>query len=86
MLRVAQESAAREFIIGTEEGIIHRLLKENPEKKFYSPTVLAICPNMKLITLEKLAWSLEDNQYPIELPSDIIEKARHAIQRMLEIV
>jgi quinolinate synthase len=41
---------------------------------------------MKLITLEKLAWSLEDNEYPIELPSDIIDKARHAIQRMLEIV
>jgi quinolinate synthase len=86
ILRFARESAALEFIIGTEEGIIHRLLKENPEKKFYSPTVLAICPNMKLITLEKLAWSLEDNQYPIELPSDIIEKARHAIQRMLETV
>ena len=86
MLRFARESSAQEFIIGTEEGIIHRLLKENPEKKFYSPTVLAICPNMKLITLEKLAWSLEDNQYPIELPSDIIDKARHAIQRMLEIV
>jgi quinolinate synthase len=86
MLRFARESTAQEFIIGTEEGIIHRLLKENPEKKFYSPTVLAICPNMKLITLEKLAWSLEDNQYPIELPSDIIDTARHAIQRMIEIV
>ena len=86
MLRFARESAAQEFIIGTEEGIIHRLKKENPEKRFYSPTVLAICPNMKLITLEKLAWSLEDNQYPIELPSDIMDKARHAIQRMIEIV
>ena len=86
MLRFARENSAQEFIIGTEEGIIHRLSKDNPEKKFYSPTVLAICPNMKLITLEKLAWSLEDNQYPIELPSDIIDKARHAIQRMIEIV
>lgn len=86
MLRFAKESPAREFIIGTEKGILHRLKKESPDKKFYSPTEHAICPNMKLITLEKLAWSLEDNQYPIELSPDIIDRARGAIQRMIEIV
>ena len=86
ILRFARESPAREFIIGTEKGILHRLQKENPDKKFYSPTEYTICRNMKLITLEKLAWSLEDNQYPIELPSDIMEKARGAIERMIAIV
>lgn len=86
MLRFARESPAPEFIIGTEEGILHRLWKENPNKKFYSPTEHAVCPNMKLITLEKLVWSLEDMRYPIELPSDIIDRARGAIRRMLEIV
>ena len=85
ILRFARESDAREFIIGTEVGIIHRLKKENQDKEFYSPTERAVCPNMKLITLEKLAWALEDNQYPIELPSDIIEKARTAIERMIAI-
>ena len=86
MLRFATESPAREFIIGTEKGILHRLQKDSPDKKFYSPTEYTICANMKKITLEKLAWSLEDNQYPIELPPDIIEKARGAIERMIAIV
>jgi quinolinate synthase len=86
ILRFAKESPAREFIIGTEEGIIHRLKKENPEKSFYAPNDYTVCPNMKLITLEKLAASLEEMQYPIELPSDIIEKARGAIERMIEIL
>lgn len=85
MLRAIKESPAREFIIATEKGIIHRLKQENPEKEFYSPTEHTICPNMKKITLEKLAWSLEDGQYPIELPADIIEKARTSIERMIAI-
>jgi quinolinate synthase len=86
MVRFAKESPAEEFIIGTEKGIIHRLQKDSPDKKFYAPTEHTICANMKKITLEKLAWSLEDNQYPIELPADIIEKARGAIERMIAIV
>ena len=85
MVRFAKESAAREFIIGTEKGLLHRLKKDNPDKEFYSPTEWTICPNMKKITLEKLAWSLEDMQYPIELSADIIERAQGAIRRMVEI-
>ena len=83
MLRYVKESPVQEFIIATELGILHRLTLENPSKKFYPPTEYTICPNMKIITLEKLAWSLEDMQYSIELPSDIIEKARGAIERMI---
>lgn len=86
MLRIVNQSPANEFIIGTEKGIIHRMQKDNPKKGFYSPTEHTICPNMKLITLEKLAWALEDNQYPIELPPDIIVKARGSIERMIRIV
>ena len=85
ILRYVKESPEREFIIGTEEGIIHRLKKENPDKEFYSATKHAVCPNMKKITLEKLAWALEDDQYPIELSPDIIERARTAIERMIAI-
>ena len=85
MVRFAKESPAREFIVATEKGLLHRLAKDNPEKEFYSPTEYTICPNMKKITLEKLAWSLEDMEYKIELPSDIIEKARTSIERMVAI-
>lgn len=85
MLRFARESSAREFIVCTERGIIHRLAKENPGKEFYNASPLNICPNMKKITLEKVLWSLEDMQYEITLPRDTIDKARGAIERMIAI-
>ena len=56
--RYVQASGAKEFIIGTEIGILHRLKKENPEKTFYPVSEKASCPNMKLTTLEKILWSL----------------------------
>jgi quinolinate synthase len=84
--RYAKESASEEFIIGTEIGILHRLKKENPEKYFYPASELAECSNMKLNNLEKILWSLEDMIYPIEVPPDIIRRAKRAIDRMLEIV
>ncbi len=85
MLRVCSESGAGEFIIGTEIGLLHRLRKENPDKKFYPATPLADCPNMKLNTLEKMVWSLEDMQCEIDVPEPIANGARRAIERMLEI-
>lgn len=85
MLRFARESHAEEFIVATEKGLLHRLELENPGKKFYAPTEHTICPNMKKITLEKLAWSLEDMQYKIELPAEIMDKARASIERMIAI-
>jgi quinolinate synthase len=75
-----------EFIIGTETGIIHRMKKENPDKIFYPVTEMAVCPNMKKITLEKVLWSLEDLSYEITVPPDIMKKARLSIDRMLQIV
>ncbi|MFH1335067.1 MAG: quinolinate synthase NadA [Candidatus Zixiibacteriota bacterium] len=84
--RYAQESGSEEFIIGTEIGILHRLKKENPEKHFYPASELAECSNMKLINLEKILWSLEDMIYPVEVPPDIAQRAKRAIDRMLEIV
>lgn len=85
MLKFAKGSNTKEFIIGTEVGIIHRLKKENPDKKFYPVTDKAICPNMKLTTLEKILWSLEDMKTQIEVPADIASKARLAIEKMLSI-
>jgi quinolinate synthase len=84
MLRYAGESAAREFIVCTEKGILHRLRKENPEKFFYPVSEYAVCPNMKRTTLEKVLWSLEDMGYEVTVPEDIMQRARASLQRMLE--
>jgi len=86
MLKYAHESSSNEFIIGTEIGIIYRLKKQNPKKIFYPAKNNIICPNMKLINLEKIMWSLEDNIYEVILPDDIIKKARSSLERMKEFV
>lgn len=85
MIKFVKESKAAEFIVGTETGIIYRLQKENPDKKFYPASKLAVCPNMKLTTLEKVLWSLEDLKTVIKVPEEIAAKAKKAIERMLEI-
>ncbi len=86
MMKFARESKAKEFIIATEVGIIHRLQKENPAKKFYPATELAVCPNMKRTTLEKVLWSLQEEKNRIVVPSGTASKAKLAIDRMLELV
>ena len=83
MCRYARESDAHTIIIGTELGIIHRLAKENPDKHFVPATEQAICPNMKLITLEQVLWALEEMQYRIEVPQQVRSRAEAAVQRMI---
>lgn len=85
MVKYAKETEVREMIIGTEIGIIHRLKKENPGKEFYPAFERAHCPNMKLTTLEKVLWSLEDLKTEIKVDAIIAERARLAIEKMLEI-
>lgn len=85
MIRYVAASDADEFIMCTERGLLHRLRMDNPEKKFYNPSPLNICPNMKKITLEKVLWSLEDMKYEITLPEDIMNKARAAIEGMITV-
>ncbi len=86
MCRYVREAQAMEFIIGTEIGIIHRMQKENPGKVFYPASEKASCPNMKKITLEKILWSLQDMNHQITVPKPVMDKARGAIERMLQIV
>ncbi|MGB9612582.1 MAG: quinolinate synthase NadA, partial [Candidatus Margulisiibacteriota bacterium] len=62
-----------------------RLQKENPGKRFYPATNLAVCPNMKLTTLEKVLWALEEMKTVITVPEEIRIRAKKAIDRMLEI-
>ncbi|MDD3819315.1 MAG: quinolinate synthase NadA [Actinomycetota bacterium] len=85
MLKYVKKSQKKDFIIGTEIGIIHRLKKENPGKNFYPAAGNAICPDMKLINLEKIFLSLDDEKYEIKLQYDIITKAKSAIDRMVSI-
>jgi quinolinate synthase len=84
MVKHCVKSTKKEFIIGTEEGLVHRLKKENPNKIFYSiPN--AICPNMKKITLEDTYKALKDLQPEVDLSDEIIEKARAPLDKMVAI-
>jgi len=83
MWTFAKESTAKEFIVGTEIGMVYRLQKDNPEKKFYPATEIAVCPNMKKTTLEKVLWSLEDLKEKIVVDQKTAEAARLTITRML---
>ena len=83
MLRVPRERPAGEFIVVTEMGMLYRLQKEYPDKRFHHLVPPAVCPNMKKTSLEKVLWSLQDLRTPIEVPADIAGRAREAIERML---
>ena len=83
MCDYAKQSDADEFIVGTEIGILHRLRKENPGKRFYPASEAAVCPNMKLTTVEKILWSLESMQYQIKVPDEIRLRAIRAIENMI---
>lgn len=83
MCRYARETDAPTIIVGTELGLLHRLDKENPDKRFVPATEQAVCPNMKLITLEQVLWALEEMQYRIEVPQQVRSRAEAAVQRMI---
>ena len=85
MCRYAKELPAKEFIIGTEDGLLHRLKKENPSKEFILAYDGAICPNMKLNTLERIYGALKEEKYPVNVPKPIAKKARKALERMFAI-
>jgi quinolinate synthase len=81
MVRLAEDHD--ELIIGTERGLVDRLVQQYPEKTFIPLSGAAICGNMKLNTLAKLAWSLDHERYEITLPEDVRARAETALRRML---
>ncbi|MGA3111441.1 MAG: quinolinate synthase NadA [Candidatus Bathyarchaeia archaeon] len=85
MCRYAKESSAKSFIVGTEEGILHRLRKENPQKNFYLAYEGAICPNMKLTRLEQLYAALKEEKNVIKVPEAVAKKARGSLERMFAV-
>jgi len=78
-------SPANEFIVGTEVGILHKMRKQYPDKRFIALSEGMVCGYMKKITLEKVLWSLQDMKYEVKVPADIAAKARRAIDRMVAI-
>ncbi len=85
MLRYCKESPNKEFIIGTEEGLLHRLKKESPDKRFYLLSRKMVCPNMKRTKIESVLTAMEKMQYVIKVPDEIRVRAKRALDRMLEI-
>jgi quinolinate synthase len=84
MIKFAQGSEAKEFIIATEGELTYRLGREVPGKRFY-PIPCAVCPTMKMISLQKVHDSLLRLEPRIELPDEIIQKARVPLERMMDI-
>lgn len=85
MQRRAHETDARRIIVATETGLLHRLRKENPEKEFIAANEDAVCRYMKTITPAKLIASLRDMVYEVEVPREIADRARLAIERMIAV-
>mgnify|MGYP003571293686 CR=1 FL=1 len=85
MCKYARESAAKEILVGTEVGILHRLQQESPDKKFYPVNERLVCPNMKKTTLENLMESLREMKTRVTVPADIAVRAKRAIDAMLAI-
>lgn len=85
MINRVKESPKDEFLIATETGIMHRMRKYNPGKRFIAVNERAVCQFMKMITLEKVARALRDEVFEVNVPTAIADRARKSIQRMVEI-
>ena len=83
MVKFAQSSPKERFLVATETGILHRLSKEAPGKRFEAVSERAICKYMKMITLEKLRDSLRDWKHVVAVEPEIAARARGAIERMV---
>jgi quinolinate synthase len=84
MVKRARETDAKVIIVGTEEGLIYRLQRENPDKTFLPAKKYSICAAMKRISLENLYMALENELPVVTVPNHIIDRAKVAIERMLE--
>jgi quinolinate synthase len=85
MINFAKASDKSRFLVATETGILHRLGKEAPEKRFEAVSERAICKYMKMITLEKLRDALRDWKHVVTVEPEIAARARLAIERMVAI-
>ena len=85
MLRFVKADSASSYIIGTEEGFLHRLRKENPQKEFFLASPLLLCPNMKKTDASAVYECLKNEMGEINIPEEIAAEARKSLLRMLEL-
>ena len=85
MYEFAAENPAKKFIVGTENGILWRLRKENPDKQFIMPSQCLVCEDMKLTRLEDVLRCLETMEPRITVAEDIRIKAKQALDKMLAV-
>lgn len=85
MLKHAKNSKSKEFVIATETGILHTLKKHNPEKQFYAANENAVCRFMKMINLQNVLESLQEEKFEVKVTEAVAGKAKNAIDRMLDI-
>ena len=86
MIKYANQSSAKEFVVATETGILHQLQKQNPEKKFHPVKDDAVCEYMKMITMEKLYRSINEEIYEVKVPEEIAKRAIKPITRMINTI
>jgi quinolinate synthase len=85
ILRFVKQSTHRSFLIGTEEGILYPLRKQNPEKEFHLLSDKLLCPDMKRTTLEVVAETMETRRNVVTVPEEIRIRAKQAIDKMLAV-
>jgi quinolinate synthase len=86
MCKFAKSNSPKEFIVGTEVGLIYRLKQDNPEKEFYPATEKAVCPDMKRTSIRAILCALEELKFEVRVPGEIRRRAKKAIERMIKIV
>ena len=85
MIRYARESDAKTFLIGTEEGLLHGLRRNNLQKTFHLLTAGLVCPDMKKTTLESVVRTMEERRNVVKVPEEVRVRAKLALDRMLEV-
>lgn len=85
IIKYVSKSDEKEFVIGTEMGILHSLEHQNPHKKFYLLSPSLICSNMKKTRLEDVYRALKDEIYEIKVDKDIMAAAKKSLDLMLKI-
>ncbi|MHC4843255.1 MAG: quinolinate synthase NadA [Planctomycetota bacterium] len=86
MMKFVQRSKAKHFIVATESGMTYALKKVRPDAEFIPASEKAVCPNMKKISVDKIIASLEDMKYVIKVEESVRQRAKKALDRMVEIL
>ena len=83
MLVYARSSEAKQFIVATEQGLLERMKRENPDKDFFPPFRPKICSNMKRTSLIDVYNALKEKKYEIKIDPDVSERAVTALNKMI---